>query len=111
MGHTREVCYSLHGKLKNAHVTQTEYTGNPTNQLFILSEAEYNEFLRYQASKQTSSIASVAQVGYPVNPVACISQSTTLGLGLWTQVLLTTFLVTNLYCLMLLILSPFPLLH
>ncbi|KAH0714669.1 hypothetical protein KY284_007574 [Solanum tuberosum] len=70
LDHTREVCYSLHGKPKNAHVAQTEYTGNSTNQLFSLSEA----------SKQTSSsIASVAQVGNPVNLVACITRSTTLG--------------------------------
>ena len=31
LGHTRDVCYSLHGKPKNAHVAQTEPTGNPTN--------------------------------------------------------------------------------
>jgi len=59
--YTRDVCYSLHGKPKNVHVAKTEYTDNPTNQLFSLSEVEYNDFLQYQASKQTSSsIASVA---------------------------------------------------
>lgn len=48
-----------------------------TNQLSVLSEVEYNDYLQYQVSKQkSSSTACVAQI---VNPVACISQPTTLG--------------------------------
>ena len=102
MGHTREVCYSLHGKLKNAHVTQTEYTGNPTNQLFFLYEVEYNDFLQYLVSKHTSSsIASVAQVGNPKLVILLVISHSppNLALGLWTQVLATIFLVTNFHCL------------
>ena len=42
-----------------------------------LTGTDYDEYLQYQASKQSSSsIASVAQMG---NSVACLSQSSTLG--------------------------------
>lgn len=55
----------------------TNYVGFNTNQLFVLSEVECNDYLRYQVSKQkSSSTACVAQI---VNPIACISQPTTRG--------------------------------
>ncbi|XP_070039703.1 uncharacterized protein [Nicotiana tomentosiformis] len=60
LGHTRKMCYSLHGcPLKNAYIAQIETT---SNQGFYLSKEEYNELLQYRASKQTSpQVASVAQ--------------------------------------------------
>nr|XP_009757950.1 PREDICTED: uncharacterized protein LOC104210695 [Nicotiana sylvestris] len=80
LGHTRDVCYSLHGRPpKNAYVAQTETT---CNKGFSLSEGEYNEFLQYRASKQTSpQVASVAQTDTSVagNSFTCVSQSSTLG--------------------------------
>uniref|UniRef100_A0A1S3XI89 Retrovirus-related Pol polyprotein from transposon TNT 1-94-like beta-barrel domain-containing protein n=1 Tax=Nicotiana tabacum TaxID=4097 RepID=A0A1S3XI89_TOBAC len=80
LGHTRDVCYSLHGQPpKNAYVAQTEDT---CNQGFSLSEGEYNEFLQYRASKQTSpQVAFVAQTDTSVagNSFACVSQFSTLG--------------------------------
>ncbi|XP_019255303.1 PREDICTED: uncharacterized protein LOC109233908 [Nicotiana attenuata] len=45
LGHTRDVCYSLHGRPpKNTYIAQIETIGN---QGFSLSEGEYNEFLQY----------------------------------------------------------------
>ncbi|XP_070049685.1 uncharacterized protein [Nicotiana tomentosiformis] len=80
LGHTREMCYSLHGRPpKNAFIAQTKTTGN---QEFSLSKEEYNELFQYRASKQTSpQVASVAQTNTSVtgNSFACVSQSSTLG--------------------------------
>ncbi|XP_070040519.1 uncharacterized protein [Nicotiana tomentosiformis] len=80
LGHTHDVCYSLHARPpKNAYVAQTETTGNHG---FSLSKGEYNEFLQYRASKQTSpQVAYVAQTDTSVagNSFVCVFQFSTLG--------------------------------
>uniref|UniRef100_A0A1S3WX68 Retrovirus-related Pol polyprotein from transposon TNT 1-94-like beta-barrel domain-containing protein n=1 Tax=Nicotiana tabacum TaxID=4097 RepID=A0A1S3WX68_TOBAC len=80
LGHTREMCYSLHGRPpKNAYIALTETTGSHG---FSLSKEEYNELLQYRASKQTSpQVASVAHTDTSVtgNSFTCVSQSSTLG--------------------------------
>ncbi|KAF3647154.1 Isoamyl acetate-hydrolyzing esterase 1 -like protein [Capsicum annuum] len=60
LGHTRGICYSLHGRpTKNVHIAQSNTTGD---QRVYLSDKEYNEYLQYQASKHIFlPIASTAQ--------------------------------------------------
>ncbi|XP_070011384.1 uncharacterized protein [Nicotiana sylvestris] len=86
LGHTRDMCYSLHGcPPKNAYVAQIETT---CNQGFSLSEGEYNEYLQYQASKQTSlQVAFVAQTDTSVagNSFACSLPTVTLANGSQTK--------------------------
>ncbi|KAF3657799.1 putative beta-1,3-galactosyltransferase 11 [Capsicum annuum] len=72
LGHTRGICYSLHGRSpKNAHVAQTNTTGDQWVYLY-LSDKEYNEYLQFRPSKHISL------------PIASTAQSPTFG-WLWTQ--------------------------
>ncbi|KAF3655650.1 putative UDP-N-acetylglucosamine/UDP-glucose/GDP-mannose transporter-like [Capsicum annuum] len=60
LGHTRGICYSLHGRpTKNAHIAQSNTTGD---QRVYLSDKEYNDYLQYQVSKNIFlPIASTTQ--------------------------------------------------
>ncbi|XP_072060099.1 uncharacterized protein [Arachis hypogaea] len=82
IGHTQDKCYALHGRpTKVANVVQTNepsdvHSAAQPHGIFVSSN-DYDEFLKYQASKQASTpIASVAHSG---NSVAYISHSSSLG--------------------------------
>ncbi|RVW62587.1 Retrovirus-related Pol polyprotein from transposon RE2 [Vitis vinifera] len=67
LGHTRDRCYQLHGRPpRTAHVAQSSDPQSPqpptssTSQGIFLTDSEYDDYLRYQATKSTS-VASVAQ--------------------------------------------------
>ncbi|XP_072087350.1 uncharacterized protein [Arachis hypogaea] len=82
IGHTQDKCYALHGRpTKVANVVQTNEPSDVHSaaqpQGIFVSGNDYDEFLKYQASKQASTpVASVAHSG---NSVACISHSSSLG--------------------------------
>ena len=66
LGHTRDQCYQLHGRPPHTtHVTQSfdpqlpQPPSSSTSQGISLTDSEYDDYLRYQATKSTS-VASVA---------------------------------------------------
>ncbi|RVX20561.1 Retrovirus-related Pol polyprotein from transposon RE2 [Vitis vinifera] len=68
--HTRDRCYQLHGRPpRTAHVAQSFDPQSPqppsssTSQGIFLTDSEYDDYLRYQATK-SASVASVAQTGF-----------------------------------------------
>ncbi|XP_025610778.1 uncharacterized protein [Arachis hypogaea] len=82
IGHTQDKCYALHGRpTKVANVIQTNKPSDIHSaaqpQGIFVSGNDYDEFLKYQASKQAST--PVASVAYSSNSVACISHSSSLG--------------------------------
>ena len=79
LGHTRDRCYQLHGRPpRTAHVAQSSDPQSPqpptssTSQGIFLTDSEYDDYLRYQATKS----ASVAQIG---NASACLTHTSSLG--------------------------------
>ncbi|RVW90255.1 hypothetical protein CK203_036770 [Vitis vinifera] len=81
LGHTHDRCYQLHGRPpRTAHVTQSSDPQPPqppsssTSQGISLTDSEYDDYLRYQATKSTS-VASVAQTG---NASACLTHTSSL---------------------------------
>ena len=75
LGHTRDRCYQLHGRPpRTAHVAQSSDPQPPqppsssTSQGISLTDSEYDDYLRYQATKS----ASVAQIG---NPSSCLTHT------------------------------------
>ncbi|RVW50044.1 Retrovirus-related Pol polyprotein from transposon RE2 [Vitis vinifera] len=79
LGHTRDRCYQLHGRPpRTAHVAQSSDPQSPqppsssTSQGISLTDSEYDDYLRYQATKS----ASVAQTG---NASACLTHTSSLG--------------------------------
>ncbi|RVW26876.1 Retrovirus-related Pol polyprotein from transposon RE2 [Vitis vinifera] len=67
LGHTRDRCYQLHGRPpRTAHVAQSSDPQSPqppsssTSQGISLTDSEYDDYLRYQATKSAS--ASVARL-------------------------------------------------
>ncbi|XP_072076868.1 uncharacterized protein [Arachis hypogaea] len=82
IGHTQDKCYALHGHpTKVANVVQTNEPSDVHSaaqpQGIFVSGHDYDEFLKYQASKQAST--PVALVAHSGNSVACISHSSFLG--------------------------------
>ena len=82
LGHTRDRCYQLHGRpLRTAHVAQSSDPQPPqppnssTSQGISLTDSEYDDYLRYQATK-SASVASVAQTG---NASACLTHTSSFG--------------------------------
>nr|CAN75244.1 hypothetical protein VITISV_014212 [Vitis vinifera] len=82
LGHTRDRCYQLHGRPPlTAHVAQSfdpqlpQPPSSSTSQGISLTDSEYDDYLRYQATKSTS-IASIAQTG---NASACLTHTSSLG--------------------------------
>ena len=82
LGHTRDRCYQLHGRPpRTAHVAQSsdpqpsQPPSSSTAQGILLTESEYDDYLRYQAAK-TASVASVVQTG---NASACLTHTSSLG--------------------------------
>ncbi|RVW88573.1 hypothetical protein CK203_032969 [Vitis vinifera] len=82
LGHTRDRCYQLHGRPpRTAHVAQSSDPQSPqppsssTSQGISLTDSEYDDYLRYQATK-SASVASVAQTG---NASACLTHTSSLG--------------------------------
>ena len=79
-GHTREKCYKLHGRPPRANIIQNT---NPTSsaaqhpETLLLTGADLENYLQYQASQQSSS--STASFAHTGNSVACLTQSSTLG--------------------------------
>ncbi|WJZ94583.1 hypothetical protein VitviT2T_013425 [Vitis vinifera] len=79
LGHTRDWCYQLHGRPPyTAHVAQSSDPQSPqphsssTSQGISLTSSEYDDYLRYQATKS----ASVAQTG---NASACLTHTSSFG--------------------------------
>ncbi|RVW83661.1 hypothetical protein CK203_039346 [Vitis vinifera] len=79
LGHTRVRCYQLHGRPpRTAPVAQSSDPQSPqppsssTSQGISLIDSEYDDYLRYQATK----LASVAQIG---NAFACLTHASSLG--------------------------------
>ncbi|RVW83299.1 Retrovirus-related Pol polyprotein from transposon RE1 [Vitis vinifera] len=79
LGHTRDRCYQLHGRPpRTAHMAQSSDPQSPqppsssTSQGIFLTDNEYDDYLRYQATKS----ASVAQTG---NVSACLTHTSFLG--------------------------------
>ncbi|RVW87744.1 hypothetical protein CK203_043987 [Vitis vinifera] len=82
LGHTRDWCYQLHGRPpRTAHVAQSSDPQPPqppnssTSQGISLTDSEYDDYLRYQATK-SASVTSVAQTG---NASACLTHTSSLG--------------------------------
>ncbi|RVW25085.1 Retrovirus-related Pol polyprotein from transposon RE2 [Vitis vinifera] len=82
LGHTRDRCYQLHGRPpRTAQVAQSSDPQPPqppsssTSQGISLTDSEYDDYLRYQATK-SASVASVAQTG---NASACLTHTSSLG--------------------------------
>ncbi|RVW23858.1 hypothetical protein CK203_094435 [Vitis vinifera] len=82
LGHTRDRCYQLHGRPPlTAHVAQSSDPQSPqppsssTSQGISLTDSEYYDYLRYQATK-SASVASVAQTG---NASTCLTHTSSLG--------------------------------
>ncbi|RVX21698.1 Retrovirus-related Pol polyprotein from transposon RE2 [Vitis vinifera] len=82
LGNTRDRCYQLHGRPpRSAHVAKS-YDPQPpqppsssTSQGISLTDSEYDDYLRYQATK-SASVASVAQIG---NVFTCLTHTSSLG--------------------------------
>ena len=79
--HTRDRCYQLHGRPpRTAHVAQSSDSQSPqppsssTSQGILPTDSEYDEYLRYQATK-SAYVASVAQTG---NASACLIHTSSL---------------------------------
>ncbi|RVW24203.1 hypothetical protein CK203_087023 [Vitis vinifera] len=75
-------CYQLHGRPpRTAHVAQSSDPQSPqppsssTSQGIFLIDSEYDDYLRYQATK-SAFVASVAQTG---NASACLTHTSSLG--------------------------------
>ncbi|RVW54229.1 Retrovirus-related Pol polyprotein from transposon TNT 1-94 [Vitis vinifera] len=82
LGHTCDRCYQLHGRPPHtAHVAQSSDPQSPqppsssTSQGISLTDSEYDDYLRYQATK-SAFVASVAQTG---NASACLTHTSSLG--------------------------------
>nr|CAN81940.1 hypothetical protein VITISV_007358 [Vitis vinifera] len=82
LGHTRDRCYQLHGRPpRTAHVAQSSDPQSPqppsssTSQGIFLTNSEYDDYLRYQATK-SAFVAFVAQTG---NASACLTHTSSLG--------------------------------
>ena len=82
LGHTRDRCYQLHGRPPHtAHVAQSSNPQPPqplsssTSQGISLTDSEYDDYFRYQATK-SASVTSVAQTG---NASACLTYTSSLG--------------------------------
>nr|CAN61219.1 hypothetical protein VITISV_021296 [Vitis vinifera] len=82
LGHTRDRCYQLHGRPpRTAHVVQSSDPQPPqppsssTSQGISLIDSEYDDYLRYQATK-SAFVASIAQTG---NVSACLTHTSSLG--------------------------------
>ncbi|RVX20027.1 hypothetical protein CK203_004565 [Vitis vinifera] len=82
LGHTRDRCYQLHGRPPHtAHVAQSfdpqlpQPPSSSTSQGISLTDSEYDNYLRYQATK-SASVAFVAQIG---NASACLTHTSSLG--------------------------------
>ncbi|RVW93087.1 Retrovirus-related Pol polyprotein from transposon TNT 1-94 [Vitis vinifera] len=82
LGHTCDRCYQLHGRPPcTAHVDQSSDPQPPqplsssTSQGISLTDSEYDDYLRYQATK-SASITSVAQTG---NVSTCLTHTSSLG--------------------------------
>ena len=82
-GHIKDKCYKLHGRPPRANLVHTNEThpeqpsGPPQQQSVTLTSTDYDEYLRYRASRQPSS--SVASIAYSGNPTAYFTQSSPLG--------------------------------
>nr|CAN66955.1 hypothetical protein VITISV_020634 [Vitis vinifera] len=81
LGHTRDRCYQLHGRPpRTAQVAQSSDPQPPqppnssTSQGISLTDSEYDDYLRYQATK-SASVASDAQTG---NASACLTHTSSL---------------------------------
>nr|CAN60057.1 hypothetical protein VITISV_039053 [Vitis vinifera] len=82
LGHTCDRCYQLHGRPpRTAHMAQSSDPQSPqlpnssTSQGIFLTDNEYDDYLRYQATESTS-VASVAQTG---NASTCFTHTSSLG--------------------------------
>ncbi|RVW26760.1 Retrovirus-related Pol polyprotein from transposon TNT 1-94 [Vitis vinifera] len=82
LGHTRDRCYQLHGQPpRTAHVAQSSNPQSPqppsfsTSQGISLTDSEYDDYLRYQATK-SASVTYVAQTG---NASTCLTHPSSLG--------------------------------
>nr|CAN62254.1 hypothetical protein VITISV_023170 [Vitis vinifera] len=82
LGHTRDRCYQLHGRLpRTTHVAQSSDPQSPqppsssTSQGISLTDSEYDDYLRYQATK-SAFVDSVAQTG---NVSTCLTHTSSLG--------------------------------
>ena len=80
-GHTQDRCYSLHGfpnktvNIAQSHEPAVEHKINPGKD-HVLSANEYQEYLRFKATHQASSSATIAHTG---NSTVCLSQSASVG--------------------------------
>ncbi|RVW57754.1 hypothetical protein CK203_114123 [Vitis vinifera] len=81
LGHTCDQCYQLHGRPPHTtHVTQSfdpqlpQSPSSSTSQGISLTDSEYDDYLRYQATK-SASVTSVAQTG---NASACLIHTSSL---------------------------------
>ncbi|RVW95331.1 hypothetical protein CK203_034123 [Vitis vinifera] len=80
---------------RTAHVAQSSDPQSPqppsssTSQGISLTDSEYDDYLRYQATK-SASVASVAQTG---NASACLTHTSSLGPWILDSALLITYLV------------------
>ena len=82
LGHPRDQCYQLHGRPpRTAHVAQSSDPQSPqpssssTSQGISLTDSEYDDYLRYLATK-SASVTSVAQTG---NASTCLTHTSSLG--------------------------------
>ena len=84
LGHTRDRCYQLHGRLpRTAHVAQSsdsvsqppQTSNSSTSQGIPPNDSEYDDYLRYQAAK-SASVVSVAHTG---NASSCLTHTSSLG--------------------------------
>ena len=80
--HVRDKCFKLHGRPTRANLVHTNETqheqssGPPQQQSVILTGSDYDEYLKYRASQQSSS--SVASLTHSGNPIVCFTQSSPL---------------------------------
>ena len=82
LGHTRDRCYQLHGRPpRTAHLAQSSdhstcsssvLGSSSTPQVVILTSDEYEEYLHLTQAANSSSIASIAQIG---NVSTCLTHS------------------------------------
>ena len=82
LGHTRDRCYQLHRHpLRTAHMAQSSDSQPPqppissTSQGILPTDSEYDDYLRYQATKS----ASVAYVAQTSNAFVCLTHTSSLG--------------------------------
>ena len=66
-----------HANVAQANNPQIEQSDEKSQNSLLLTGVDYEEYIKYQASKQSSS--SIASIAHSGDSIACLSQSSSLG--------------------------------